>query len=331
MVDEIITKIAENTELDEDEVRTKVEEKADEFSGLVSEEGAAHLVAREHGLNLASETEKDLKVESVVPGMNRVNLKAQVVNITEPNTFERDDGDQGKVQNLILGDETGTVRMSLWDEQTEVAEKIDEGDNIQISNGYTKEDNRGDPELRLGDSTKIKRIDDDEIQEVQQQNSSGGGNYEKVHIDEIADENANYEFSGTVIQLYTDNPFYRVCPECGETLREDDDYTCDEHGDVEPEYRLALPAIIDDGFGNIRCVFFRDTAKKLLDAEDEEFQGNSRKVQDHAKKAAGKRVRVQGRAKYNDFFETIEVLVNDVETQDIEEAIRQKVEAMTDE
>lgn len=337
MVDELVTKIAEETELDEDEARDKIDQKSEEFSGLVSEEGAAHLVAREHGVNLSKDADKELKIESVVPGMNRVNLKAQVVRITDPNTFtrENDDGEEeeGVVQNLILGDETGTLRMSLWDDQTELTEKVDEGDNIQISNAYSKEGYRNDAELRIGDSTKIKRIGDDEIDDVQQETSSSGGSnsYERATIDTIVDENANYEVQGEVVQVYTNSPFYRVCPECETSLKEDDDYDCPDHGDVDAEYRLVLSTILDDGFGNIRCLFFRDQAKKLLEAEGEDFNGNTQKVEEHAEKIQGKRIIVRGRSQENDFFDAMEILVNEMETPSIEQQIDAKIEAIQDE
>ncbi|MFB6115353.1 MAG: DUF2240 family protein, partial [Candidatus Nanohalobium sp.] len=145
----IIDKIVEETELEEDEVKENVEEKMGEFEGLVSEEGAVHLVAKEHGVAIAEQGEEDLKVENIVPEMRKVRLKARVVDISDVNTFERDDDEEdGKVQNIVLGDETGTIRVTLWDEQTEIAEKIDEGDVIEISGAYTVEDNQGNAELR---------------------------------------------------------------------------------------------------------------------------------------------------------------------------------------
>ncbi|MDY6789221.1 MAG: DUF2240 family protein [Candidatus Nanohaloarchaea archaeon] len=327
MTEEIVDKIADETELEKKDIEEKIEAKEEEFSGLVSEEGAAHLVAKEHGVELSKEEDRELKVENVLAGMNRVNLKAQVVGITSVNTFERDDGSQGKVRNLVLGDETGTVRMSLWNDQLEVAEKLAEGDNIQIRGAYSREDNLGNPELRIGDSTKLKKIDSDEIKKVQKSRNSSSSHTD-AYTHQITEPGSSYKVSGEIVKIYADNPFYQVCPECGSSLKEDDDYECNEHGEVEPDYRIALPAILDDGFDNIRCVFFNDRARKLLDSEDVEFKGNSRKLQEHAKKAVGSRVTVKGRAQENDFFDRIELLVNNVEMPDVEEQIEKKIEVI---
>ncbi|MCJ7450514.1 MAG: DUF2240 family protein [Candidatus Nanohaloarchaeota archaeon QJJ-9] len=325
MVEEIIEKIAEETELDKEEVKEKVDEKSEEFSGLVSEEGAAHLVAREHGVTVDKDVNKELKVENIVPGMNRLNIKAKVADISEINTFERDEGEEGQVQNMVLGDDTGTVRMTLWDEQTKVAKKVDEGDVIQISNAYSKEDNQGRAEIRIGDDTQIKRVEEDDIGEIKQKSSGGSGNYKEAKIDEVIDTNAYYSVTGEVIDIYGENPFYQVCPDCGETLKKDNDYKCGEHGEVEPEYRIALTAVIDDGLGSLRCVFFQDRAKKLLDAEGVEFKGNSRKLQDHAEKALGKRVRVKGRTQENDYIGNVELIVNEMRKLDLDNEIESKL------
>lgn len=328
MVDTLVEKISEESGKDEDEIRERIEDKMKEMSGLVSEEGAAHLIAKEEGVELAETVEKELKVENIVPGMRRVDVKAKVVDITDMNTFERDDGEDGKVQNLVLGDDTGTIRMSLWDEQTDVTEKVDVGDSIHITGAYSREDNRGNAELRIGNDTQMEMLDED-IGEVKESSSSGGGQHERVNIGEVMDENRNYEVVGTVVELYTDNPFYKACPECNKKVEEvDGEYECEEHGEVDIEYNLILSAIIDDGYGNIRTVFFRDRAKELLDAEDEEFNGNTEKVKDHGKKVKGRNVQVQGRARYNDFFNRIELIGNDISFVDEQELLAQKLEAI---
>ena len=325
--EDLIKKISEEADLDEEDVKEEVEAKMEEFSGMVSEEGAIHLVAKEHGIQL-SEASSDLKVENVVPGMRKVNIKVRVTNILDANTFERDDGDEGKVQNVILADETGTIRLTLWDDQTSIAENVSEGDAIGISGAYSVEDNRGNAELRLGDEAQVKMVDDDEVAEVE----TGSGDAEDVSIREVTDENATYAINGMVVAVYTSNPFYRVDPESGNTVREDDDgnYVTSEGKVVEePEYRLALSAVLDDGTGNIRCVFFRDQARSLLDVEKEvETEGKVNKVEEAAKDAIGKELKVEGRTRYNDYFSANEIIVNQIDELDPKDELEELLEIM---
>ena len=321
--DQIIEKIVEETELDEEEVRDNVDEKMDEFEGLVSEEGAVHLVAKEHGVQVAEAAAEDLKVENIVPDMRKVNLKLRVVDIQDTNTFERDDGEEGQVRNMVLGDDTGTLRMTLWDEQTEIADQIDEGDAIAISGAYTLEDDRNNAELRLGDDATVKMADDDDIPEVETNEAS------LVDVREVMSENTNYRVKGMVMAVYTNNPFYKICPECGSSLRQDDDYECEEHGDVEPDNALAISAVLDDGTENIRVVFFREDGKELLGIDDEVVgDGDQDAIEDAAEETLGRRLMIEGRTRYNDYFGRIEMIANQIQEIDTEDEIQELLDIM---
>ncbi|MFB6193207.1 MAG: OB-fold nucleic acid binding domain-containing protein [Candidatus Nanohaloarchaea archaeon] len=312
--EDIIEKIVEETELDREETEEKVEAKMDEFEGLVSEEGAVHLVAKEHGVNVGQEMSEDLKIENIVPDMRKVNFKARVVNISDMNTFERDDEEEdGRVQNVVLGDDTGTIRMTLWDEQTDIADKISEGDPIEITGAYTMEDDRGNAEIRLGDSAKVAMADEEDVPEVE----TGGAETEEASIREVNSENSSYRISGMLMAVYTNNPFYRVDPETGDTVRENDEgeYETDDGEVVEnPGHRLALSGVLDDGTGNIRVVFFGEQARKVLEIDEEtEKEGDIETVEEAGEEAVGKELEVEGRTRYNDYFGRIELLANSLE------------------
>jgi len=327
-VEDVIEKIVEESELDEDEVKEEIEEKMEEFSGLVSEEGASHLVAKEYGVEIAEEQAEDLKIENIVPDMRKVQLKARVLNISDLNTFERDDDEEdGKVQNIVLGDDTGTIRVTLWDEQTQLTEKVSEGDAIEIAGAYTVEDNQGDAELRLGDDVQVKMADDDEVPEVETQSET-----EEAQIRDITTEGNSYEIRGMLMKMYTSNPFYRVHPETGDTVREDDDgnYVTDDGEEVEdPEGRLAVSGVLDDGTETMRVVFFGDQARKILDVtEEEEKDMDHDAVEEAAEEAAGKKLQIRGRTRFNDYFDRLEILANNVEELETDEEIERMLEIM---
>ncbi len=329
-IEQIVEKIIEETELDEEEIEEKVEEKMEEFSGLVSEEGAVHLVAKEHGVNVAEAEKQELKIKNIVPEMRKLNIKGRIAEISDINTFERDDEEEdGKVQNVTLGDDTGTLRMTLWDEQTQITEKIEEDDAIEISGAYTIENNQGNPEIRLGDDATVKMAEKDEVPEINEEHLDKAT---KANIKEIKSENSRYETQGIIVTLYTNNPFYRVDPETGNTVRENDDgdYVTDDGDEVEnPEHRLALSGVIDDGTDNIRVVFFGQQARQILEIEEEtEKEGDIDKVEDSADEAIGKEVKITGRTRYNDYFGRLEMLANQVEAPEIENEIKEILELM---
>ena len=326
----IIEKITEETELDEEEVKEKVEDKLDEFSGLVSEEGALHLVAKEHGVQIAEAQNKDLKINNIVPEMRKVNFKARVANISDINTFERDEEDEeGKVQNMTLGDDTETIRMTLWDEQTQITEKINEGDAIEISGAYTVEDQQENAEIRLGDNATVKMADEDEVPEIKQNTQSTAT---EATIKEIQTENSQFQTTGMIMALYTSSPFYKVDPETGDTVRENDDgeLVTDDGKEVEnPDHRLALSGVIDDGTDNIRCVFFGEQARKILEIDEEtEKEGDLKKVEEQVNQAIGKEIQVKGNTRHNDYFSQLELLVNQVEELETQKQIEKLLEQL---
>ncbi len=328
--EDLIEKVVEASELEKDELEEKVEEKMEEFEGLVSEEGAVHLVAKEHGVDLSESSAADLKIENIVPEMRKVIIKGKVLNVSQLNTFERDDDEEdGKVQNLVLGDDTGTIRVTLWDEQTEIAQNVDEGDVIEMSGCYTVEDDQGRAELRLGDSAQVKMVDEDEKEEfddIELQSTS------EVAISEVAGEGNSFNINGMIMAVYTSNPFYRVDPDSGDTVREDDDgnYVTDDGTEVEdPEGRLAVSAVIDDGTENIRAVFFGDQARDMLGlTEEQEKEMDTDAVENAAEEVKGKEVEIEGRTRYNDYFGAIEILVNEMKEVEMDKKIEEMLEIL---
>jgi len=64
-------------------------------------------------------------------------------------------GTEAYVSNARIGDETGTIRMSLWNRQINI---ISRGDIIKIQNG-TMTRFQGDPQLRIDKSRGLSVIE----------------------------------------------------------------------------------------------------------------------------------------------------------------------------
>ena len=64
--------------------------------------------------------------------MKKISLKAKVVEKPEPNRVYTRYGTTPVVSNILIEDETGSMRMSLWNQQIK---KVREGDVINIENG----------------------------------------------------------------------------------------------------------------------------------------------------------------------------------------------------
>ena len=76
----------------------------------------------------------DVKVGELTPASRAVNVIAKVVSKSEiRNIAAGRDGAPHRVCDALVGDETGCVYLTLWDDNIE---KVNEGDTISIGNGY---------------------------------------------------------------------------------------------------------------------------------------------------------------------------------------------------
>jgi replication factor A1 len=100
------------------------------------------------------------RVEDLTLGASDVDLVGQVLDTDSIRTFDRDDGSEGRVANLTVGDETGRVRVTLWDGKADLAEEFDAGEVVEVGDGYVRERD-GDLELHVGDRGTVERVDED--------------------------------------------------------------------------------------------------------------------------------------------------------------------------
>ncbi len=98
---------------------------------------------------------KPLKINEIKPGMNGLNIVGKVIDIGAMRTFARKDGTTGKVANVTVGDETGKIRLTLWDGKAE-SPGFNAGDTVEITSAYARENTfSNQTELNLGSGSGI--------------------------------------------------------------------------------------------------------------------------------------------------------------------------------
>jgi len=97
-------------------------------------------------VNLNQYKIKDLKV-----GMKQINLKAKVLEISEPRLVVTNFGSYANVANALVTDETGTIQLPLWNKQID---EISVGDSIQVENANVIIF-RGERQLKVNRSGKL--------------------------------------------------------------------------------------------------------------------------------------------------------------------------------
>jgi ssDNA-binding replication factor A large subunit len=232
--------------------------------------------------------------------MRKVNTLGKIVNVFPPRAFKTKKGDDGKVANLFIADDTSNIKVVLWDtNHISLIEngQINEGVVVEISNATMR-----DNELHLGSFSEIK-ITDKEIENLKTEK-----NFREKSISELKNSD-NVRIRGFIVQSFEPKFFY-VCPNCRKkAVQEGDSFNCAEHGRVAAEKRALLNIIVDDGTETIRTVAFHD----ILPSVGLTSLENIEELIMQREKLLGKEMIFYGVVRNNKVFNTPEFIIEKVE------------------
>ncbi|MEK6847743.1 MAG: DUF2240 family protein [Nanoarchaeota archaeon] len=301
----IVEKISKASGLEKEEIERKIEAKRAKLSDLISKEGAAQVIASELGISFENER---LKINELLPGMRKVNTIGKVINLFPIRTFTTKKGEESKVVNFWVADETSNIKVVLWDtNHIGLIEngKIAVGTTVEISNGGMR-----DNELHLGSFSNIKPSEE-VLGEVRTEKVFK----EKHIIDFKVGENTSVR--AFILQLFEPR-FFHVCPECSKkVVQEGEFFSCGKHGKIIPEKRAVTSIVVDDGTDSIRAVLFHEVLAKLGFSQLEDLG----KFADEKENFLGKEMFFTGNIRNNAFFNTPEFIVEDVKEAQPEDII----------
>ncbi len=275
-------------------------------------------------------------ISELTSEMRDVDIVGKVAKIFPVTNFEKD-GREGKVQNIVVADESGSIRLTFWNDDVDRIEELSEGDIIEVKHGYVKRGFRDALEFTAGRSAEIKinpkgtKLEQLDLSEISMQPRAVAG---RVMIAEIDDETAgkSVEVCGVVVGISQTSPVYPACPSCRKKAEEKDGkFTCAACGPVKkPDYRMLYKITLDDGSGSIRATLFGKAGEDLLQMSAADAQklieksGDKLKpIEENSDKILGRYVAVQGRV--SKFRDSLDITANALEFADpVEEVKRMK-------
>ena len=118
----------------------------------------------------------EAKVAELTPQSRAVNVTAKVVSKTEIRDIPMGrDGSAHRVCDALVGDETGSVYLTLWDDNIE---KVNENDSIRVENGYVTLF-KGNMRLNIGKYGKLELAKEPLTVEVNTENNVSSKTYEQ--------------------------------------------------------------------------------------------------------------------------------------------------------
>ena len=121
-----------------------------------------------------SESKSLIKVEELTPSSRGVNIIVKVVSKNEAREVTGRGG-QHRVADALVGDETGCIYLTLWDEKID---QIGEDETVSITNGYVNLF-RGNMRLNIGRYGSFEILTESPIEEVNTENNLSEKKYEQ--------------------------------------------------------------------------------------------------------------------------------------------------------
>jgi len=123
-----------------------------------------------------SESEEFVKIEGLTPRSRRVNVIVKVVSKSQVrDVTSRRDYSVHRVADALVGDETGYIYLTLWDDNID---SVKEGDAVSIKNGYINLF-RNSMRLNIGRYGSFEVLEESTISEVNTENNLSNKLYEQ--------------------------------------------------------------------------------------------------------------------------------------------------------
>ncbi|MFX0035846.1 MAG: DUF2240 family protein [Candidatus Hermodarchaeota archaeon] len=212
-----INKIIEDTGLTRKEIQNLVEDKKNELKGLISDEGALFIIAKELGVDIKSENKDLLKeieiyISDITKNMKNITLFGRIKEIYNVNSFARNDGSQGYVGSFLLHDHTGDARIVVWDDQVKIFSdpNFRKNELVKIVNGIGKKGKFEDIEIHLGRYGRILLSPEDVDYKKHPKITS-----QTININDINLNLKSISIEGKIIQISPKREFTRKDGESG--------------------------------------------------------------------------------------------------------------------
>jgi replication factor A1 len=125
----------------------------EEFGGLVDDATIRRLVLDDGVMKITTKKISDLKDREEVSVVVKVNK------INDVRNFNKRTGGQGRVRNLDVEDDSGTCRLTLWDDDVDLPENmsISVGTELSLTDCFTKQTDYG-LDISKGKNGKIEKL-----------------------------------------------------------------------------------------------------------------------------------------------------------------------------
>lgn len=175
-----------------------IRDRISELEGLIDEEAAALLVAKELGVPVsqavATPHRGRLLVRDLIPGLRNVKILARAIKVSRP--LEVKGGK--KILRMLVADESGHVNVVAWDNlAVRIFESVKPGDCVLLA-GARVARYKGDLEVILSEEAKLEVVENCAIPRLEEMAGLSELNVYLFHVHVVVDGSGGVSAYGTV-------------------------------------------------------------------------------------------------------------------------------------
>jgi len=202
---------------------------------------------------------QERKIKELKSGVSNIVVTGRILNIESREVVAR--GEQKTVFSGALGDETGKIQFSAWNDFN-----LKKGDVIKISKCYIK-NWRGIPQISFDENSQLEFLEHDALPPADILQDG------KVRrLIELEDTGGAFDITieGVVMGIRSGSGIITRCSQCRRVLQ---DNNCMVHGPQQGgEIDMRVKAILDDGTGSLMAVLSGELTSKIIDISSEEYR-----------------------------------------------------------
>ncbi|WP_458404947.1 OB-fold nucleic acid binding domain-containing protein [Methanobrevibacter sp.] len=212
-----------------------------------------------------------ISIDDVDEDENDKIIIGRVIEIFEPRTFERDDG-EGQVRNIEIADDSGSIIVVLWNDDAN--KEFELGQAIKVQNPrFRFNDRTNRVDANISSATTILDPSESELEKLPSFDELMEIIFAQKPIESLLEDDTNVHITASIAEVNSERVILKKCPNCGANAEEsEDEYICDNCGHVfdEPRYTLMVPIRVEDDTGDIQATFFDNLAEELIGMKKEE-------------------------------------------------------------
>jgi replication factor A1 len=253
-LEETIERILKNrTDLERKDISKMIKDKRQELGPeVINDESAAMIVARELGVDLHQMTPSSrLRIEDLTETTRNAAITARVDHVGGVRTFTRKEGGgEGKVASIQVSDESGSIRVVLWDDLTRIVDEnlISIDDVIEVRGGFVRKGLGESIELSMGRMGHIRPLEDYEIEDLGI--DFGASRSDDMKISDLKEGLFGISLKAKIQRVFRLSTFTRQ---------------------KDGSEGKVLSIIGADETGTVRLVFWDDSAAEMENAEQDEI------------------------------------------------------------